>query len=331
MKLRWGIIGSANIAVKSVIPAIQKSERGEVVAIASRGIEKAKETAAKLNIPKAYDSYEELVADPEIDAVYIPLPNHLHKEWTIKAAQAGKHVLCEKPASLNAEETAQMVEACKQAGVVFAEAFMYRYHPRVQRVKDIIASGEIGELRAINARFTFNNAGEIGNVRYKSEWGGGSIYDVGVYPLSAARWIVGAEPEAVTVHAKFSEAHDGVDMMSSGLVEFADGVALTFDCGMWAIYREGIEILGSDGRIELVGAFKDNSPIVVYTNNGRREEGAAEFEGLDTYTLQADGFAKAVFGEAALPFPAEDSIANMRLVDACLASARTKSRVLVQQ
>jgi len=331
MKLRWGIIGCANIAVHSVIPAIQKSERGEVAAIASRGIEKAKETAAKLNIPKAYGSYEELVADPDIDAVYIPLPNHLHKEWAIKAAEAGKHVLCEKPAALNAEETAQMVEACRKAGVVFAEAFMYRYHPRVQRAKDIIASGEIGELRAVNARFTFNNAGDIGNVRYKSEWGGGSLYDVGVYPLSAARWIVGAEPEAATVHAKFSETHDGVDMMASGLVEFADGVALTFDCGMWATYREGIEILGSDGRIELSGAFKDNAPIVVYTNNGRREEGALEFEGLDTYTLQADSFAKAVFGEEALPFPAEDAIANMRLVDACLTSARTKSRVLVQQ
>ncbi|GFN32113.1 Gfo/Idh/MocA family protein [Paenibacillus xylaniclasticus] len=331
MKLRWGIIGCANIAVKSVIPAIQKSERGEVAAIASRGIEKAKETAAKLNIPKAYGSYEELVADPDIDAVYIPLPNHLHKEWTIKAAEAGKHVLCEKPASLTAEETEQMVAACKQAGVTFSEAFMYRYHPRVQRVREIIASGEIGELRTVHARFTFNKAEDLGNVRFNSEWGGGSIYDVGVYPLSAARWIIGSEPEAVTVHAQFSEQHGGVDMMASGLVEFRGGVALTFDCGMWSFYREGIEILGSNGRIVLDGAFKENTPIVVTTDNGCREEGAAEFEGLDSYTLQADGFAKAVFGEEPLPFPSQDAIANMRLVDVCLQSARTRSRVLVQQ
>lgn len=325
MKLRWGVLGCAYIAVNSVIPAIQQSERGEVTAIASRGIEKARETAAKLNIPKAYGSYEELLADPDIDAVYIPLPNHLHKEWTIKAAEAGKHVLCEKPAALNTEETIEMIEACKKAGVLFVEAFMYRLHPRVTRVKEILASGEIGELRAVNGCFTFNNAGDAGNVRYRQEWGGGSIYDVGVYPLTAARWIIGSEPEAATVHAFFSEQHGGVDMQASGLIEFAGGAALTFDCGMWAAYRQGIEILGTDGRIEMKGAFTDADPFIVHTNDGSRSEGP--FEGYNSYTLQADRFAQAAFGESPYPYPPEDAIANMKLVDACLQSARTRTRV----
>ncbi|WP_202113310.1 Gfo/Idh/MocA family protein [Paenibacillus sp. MMS18-CY102] len=328
MKLRWGVLGCAGIAVRSVMPAIQKSERGELVAIASRGIDKAQETAAKMNIPKAYGSYEELLADPGIDAVYIPLPNHLHKEWTIKAAEAGKHVLCEKPAAMDADEAEQMVEACRKAGVVFAEAFMYRLHPRVERVKSIIASGEIGELRAVNGCFTFNNAADAGNVRYRQEWGGGSIYDVGVYPLSAARWIIGAEPEAVTVHALFSEQHGGVDMMASGLIEFGGGIGMTFDCGMWAAYRQGVEILGTEGRIELKGAFTNTEPFIVHTKEGEREEGL--FHDLNNYVTQADQFARAAFGEAAYPFPAEDAIANMRLVDACLLSARTRSRVLVK-
>ncbi|EFM11724.1 oxidoreductase domain protein [Paenibacillus curdlanolyticus YK9] len=326
--MRWGVIGCAGIAVHSVIPAIQQSERGEVAAIASRGIDKARETAQKLNIAKAYGAYEELLADPDIDAVYIPLPNHLHKEWTIKAAEAGKHVLCEKPAALDAAEAEQMIAACRNAGVLFAEAFMYRLHPRVERVKSIIASGEIGELRAVNGCFTFNNAEDAGNVRYRQEWGGGSIYDVGVYPLSAARWIIGAEPEAATVHALFSEQHGGVDMMASGLIEFANGVGMTFDCGMWAAYRQGVEVLGTEGRIELKGAFTDSEPFTVYTKEGERVEGP--FSDINNYVSQADQFARAVFGEAIYPFPAEDAIANMRLVDACLLSARTRSRVLVK-
>lgn len=328
VKLRWGVIGSAHIAVNSVIPAIQKSERGEVTAIASRGIEKAQETAAKLNIPKAYGSYEELLADPDIDAVYIPLPNHLHKEWTIKAAEAGKHVLCEKPAALNTEETIEMIEACKKAGVLFVEAFMYRLHPRVARVKEIVASGEIGDLRAVNGCFTFNNAADAGNVRYRQEWGGGSIYDVGVYPFTAARLIIGTEPEAATVHAFFSEQHGGVDMQASGLIEFAGGIGMTFDCGMWAAYRQGIEILGTEGRIEMKGAFTDSDPIIVHTKDGSRSEGS--YEGINNYTLQADHFAQAVFSESPYPYPPEDAIANMRLVDACLQSARTRTRVVLR-
>ena len=330
-KIRWGVIGSAGIAKRSVIPGIQQSETGEVVAIASRTLEKAQQTAAELDIPIAYGSYEEVLDDPHIDSVYIPLPNHLHKEWTIRAAKAGKHVLCEKPLALNAEEAREMAEACEEAGVIFAEAFMYRYHPRYQSISDIIKSGEIGELRGIYANFTFNNAGDKGNVRYKKEWGGGSLYDVGVYPISAARMLLEEEPQAATVHALFSEEHGDVDMMASGLLEFEKGVALTFDCGMWAAGRNVLEVIGTDGRIEVPSAFvvhqdqQDN--FVVITKEGSRE---VEVPKLNQYALQADAFGQSVLEGKPLPFPASDAILNMKVLDACLTSARERRRVEIQ-
>jgi len=327
-KIRWGIIGSANIAKGSVIPGIQQSETGEVVAIASRGLEKAKETAEQLNISKAYGSYEELLQDPEIEAVYIPLPNHLHKEWTIRAAEAGKHVLCEKPLALDADEAEEMVAACEKAGVVFAEAFMYRYHPRYKLINELIDSGEIGDIRGIHGTFTFNNAKDSGNVRYKKEWGGGSLYDVGVYPISAARMILNEEPKAATVHAFFSEKHDDVDMMASGILEFDKGVALTFDCGMWAAFRNELEILGTNGRIEVPSAFithqNEQDHIIVHTNDGKRE---LEVPYLNQYALQADAMGRSIRNGEALPFPSQDAVLNMKVIDACLTSARERRRV----
>ncbi|TVY10073.1 Gfo/Idh/MocA family protein [Paenibacillus cremeus] len=327
-KLRWGVLGCAGIAIRSVIPGTQISETGEVTAIASRGLEKAQETAAKLNIPKAYGSYEELLADKDIDAVYIPLPNHLHKEWTIRAAEAGKHVLCEKPAALNAAEMEEMKAACEKEGVVFAEAFMYRYHPRYAMVRDIIASGEIGDIRGIHGAFTFNSAANKANVRFKNFMGGGSLYDVGVYPITAARMILGREPEAATMHAFFSPEHDNVDMMASGLLEFSGGVALTFDCGMWSSGRNTLEILGTDGRIEFSRAYvvglNEGDNFAVITKEGRRE---VEVPKVNHYALQADAFARCVMYGEPLPYPASDSIANMRVVDACLTSARERRRV----
>lgn len=169
--LQWGVLGTSTIAKNAVIPAIQQSERGEVLAIASRSKEKAEALANELDIARAYGSYDELIADPDIEAVYIPLPNHMHKEWTIKAAQAGKHVLCEKPAALNSEEAVEMIEVCQQHGVLFAEAIMYRYHPKHRRVQEIIASGEIGTVRALHGNFTCNTADDKDNVRFKREIG----------------------------------------------------------------------------------------------------------------------------------------------------------------
>lgn len=329
-KLRWGIIGCAAIAKRAVIPGIKNSQYGEVVAIASRDKAKAEETAQEFGIPTSYGSYEELLADPNIDAVYIPLPNHLHKPWTIRAAEAGKHVLCEKPLALGAREAEEMKEACAKAGVQLAEAFMYRHHPRYHRIKEIIASGEIGEIRGIHGAFTFNNAKDYGNVRYVKEWGGGSLYDVGCYPLSAARLILEQEPVAVTVVAQFSEQHGNVDMMASGLVEFPGDVALTFDCGMWAGGRNILEIVGSDGSIFVPKAYLYNkqeegdADFFVRTAQGERREKA---ETLDVYALQADDFALAVFGRQPQKFPADDAVQNMKVLEACLQSAEQRRTV----
>ncbi|MBB6691518.1 Gfo/Idh/MocA family oxidoreductase [Cohnella xylanilytica] len=326
-KLRWGILGCANIAVEAVMPAIAASELNVLEAVASRDVAKGRAVAERFGIAKAYGSYEELLRDPDIDAVYIPLPNHLHKEWTIKAAEAGKHVLCEKPIALNAREAEEMAEACARAGVVLAEAFMYRHHPRIDTILGLVRGGEIGELRAIRGSFTFNNAEDHANIRLRPEWGGGSLYDVGVYPLTAARLITGSEPEAVTVHALFSPEHGNVDMMASGLVEFAGGVSLAFDCGMWADYRNTLEIVGTKGRIEVPESFKPEPgtpDCIVYANGQRR---VIEPSPVNQYSLQADDFARAVFGETPQRFAPDDAVKNMRLVEACLLSARERRRV----
>jgi xylose dehydrogenase (NAD/NADP) len=328
-KLRWGILGCAGIAVRAVMPAIRQSETGEIAAVASRELEKAQSVADQFNISKAYDSYEALLQDRDIDAVYIPLPNHLHREWTIRAAEAGKHILCEKPLALTAAEAEEMAEACAKAGVRLAEAFMYRHHPRMDRMMEIVRSREIGEIRAIRGAFTFNNAGDRKNIRYRNEWGGGSLYDVGCYPLSAARLILGTEPEAVTVHALFSPEHDHVDMMASGLAEFPGGIGLTFDCGMWADFRQTLEIVGSDGRIVIPHAFLTGEDNAGFTVSGRDGERSEQAEGLNSYQLQIDDFARTVWDQQPQRFPPDDAIRNMRLLDACLRSAKERTRVSI--
>ncbi|SHN17329.1 Gfo/Idh/MocA family protein [Gracilibacillus kekensis] len=328
MPIRWGVISTANIAQKAVIPGIIESETGEVVAIASRNLDNAKEIAKKLDIPNTYGSYEDLLEDSNIDAVYIPLPNHLHKEWAIKAMEAGKHVLCEKPIALNAKEAQEMEEVSKKNDVILAEAFMYRYHPRYQMIQELIESGEIGEIRGIHGAFTFNNASDKTNVRYKKEWGGGSLYDVGVYPISAARMILKEEPQAATVHAYFSKEHDNVDMMASGILEFKQGVALTFDCGMWADFRNQLEILGTEGRIEVPSAFMVNQNeqdhFYVHTSNGARE---VKVPYLNQYALQADALGNSIQTGTPLPFSSSDASLNMKVLDACLISADERRRV----
>ncbi|CAM3804334.1 Gfo/Idh/MocA family protein [Marinicrinis lubricantis] len=325
-KLRWGILSTAGIARRSVIPGIQQSQTGEVYAVASRDASKAMAFAEELGIPKSYGSYEELLADADVDAVYIPLPNHLHKEWTIKAAEAGKHVLCEKPAALDAQEAEEMTAACHKAGVIYAEAFMYRHHPRYEQIREHIHSGEIGELRGIHGTFTFNSAGSKENIRFHQDMGGGSLYDVGCYPISAARMLIGTEPIAATCHAFFSPDHGGVDMMLAGLVEFENGVSLSFDCGMWAAYRNTLEILGTKGRIEIPCAFTTHSSpnYFIETADGRKE---IEVPVVNHYACQADDFGRAVLEGASYPFDPMDSILNMRVIDACLKSARERVRV----
>lgn len=331
-KLRWGILGCAQIAVNQVIPAIQQSELGEVVAIASRDESKAKQTAEALNIPYAYSSYEALLSDSSIDAVYIPLPNHMHLEWTIRAARANKHILCEKPLCLNEHEAVQMVEACEMNNVKLAEAFMYRYHPRYDRIKEIIRSGEIGELCGLQGTFTINTASSKDNVRFKADMGGGSLYDVGCYLISGARHLLEKEPQAATVRALFSPQHDNVDMMASGLLEFEGGLNMTFQSGMWAEFRNALEIIGTDGRIEIPSAFlpwPGLTPNYYVTVKGQRREEIAEE--LNTYRLQVDQFALSIIQDGPLPFNPWDSVSNMRVLDACMQSAMEKTRVVLTE
>lgn len=332
-KLRFGVLSTAKIARNSMIPGILKSERCEVVAIASRNKEKAAEVAERFDIPTYYGSYEELLDDSDIDVVYIPLPNHLHKPWSIKAIKAGKHVLCEKPAALNEIEVRQMVDAAREHKVIFAEAFMYRYHPKHARVRELIENGEIGEIRSIHGSFTFNNAEDKNNVRYSKKMGGGSIYDVGCYPISAARMIYGMEPKAITAHASYSEDHDGVDMMAHGLLEFDHGLGLTFECGMWAYSRCCLEISGTEGRIELPSAFgwermEDQAQILIHTSKGTQEERLGTH---NHFALQADAMAAAVLDGVPLPFSPEDAINNIRVIDACRESARTSARIVIRE
>jgi xylose dehydrogenase (NAD/NADP) len=325
-KVRWGIMSTASIGRRSVIPGIQESKRNVVAAVASRSLENAQKFADELGIPKAYGSYEELLNDHEIDAVYIPLPNHLHKEWTIKAAEAGKHILCEKPIALDEEEAREMVEVCEKEGVVLAEAYMYRHQKRYEDIKNLIKSGEIGDVRGIHSVFTFNNAKDYSNIRYTKEWGGGSIYDVGCYPISAARFLLEEEPSAVTTHAFFSPEHGDVDMVASGLMEFSNGVALTFDCAMWAEFRNELEILGSDGRIVLKNAFLGDQSYEI-TKGGQTK--TIQVENINPYALQADSFAGSVLEGKPTKFPLSDLVKSMRAVKGALDSAERQERIIL--
>ncbi|MCZ2258505.1 Gfo/Idh/MocA family protein [Sporosarcina sp. G11-34] len=326
-KVRWGIMSTASIGKRSVIPGIQESNRNTVEAVASRSLENAQAYANELVIPKAYGSYEELLDDPTIDAVYIPLPNHLHKEWTLKAAKAGKHILCEKPIALDENEAEEMILACENAGVILAEAYMYRHQKRYEDIKKLISDGEIGDIRSIHGVFTFNGAENTGNIRFTKEWGGGSIYDVGCYPISAARFLLDEEPTAVTAHAFFSPEHGDVDMMASGIMEFSNGVALTFDCGMWAEFRNELEILGTKGRIVMKAAFLgDQSYEIIKDGNTEK----VLDENINSYALQADNFAEAVLDGKPIKFPASDILHNIRAVKGALTSAEKQERILLR-
>ena len=241
-QLRWGVLGTAEITER-VVPAMSRSEYGEVVAIASRSLGRAEAVARTLGIPKAYASYAALLADSDIEAVYIPLPNFMHLEWVLAAAAAGKHILCEKPMAITAADAQLMVGAAEAAGVVLVEAFMYGNHPRYDRLHEIVRSGEIGDVRAISGTFTFNASDESGLTAFAGHPGGGAVYDVGCYVIHAARQLLGTEPLAVTANAQISAQHGSIDMMTCALVEFPDDVSLLLQCGMWAADEDTLRIL----------------------------------------------------------------------------------------
>lgn len=326
-KVRWGILSTAKIAQEQLIPAFQRSINAEVKAIASgSGVGKAEEVAHEFHIEKAYGSYEELLADNEIDAVYIPLPNHLHKEWVIKAAEHKKHVLCEKPAALNVEDFEEMKLACEKNEVLFLEAFMYYFHPQHERVKEMIDQGEIGEVKYIQAGFTFYLPEEErgSNIRTDREKGGGSLYDIGCYAIHSIRNILWEEPETVHVQAVFDN-HLNVDIETNGYMTFPSGVRASFDTSFNLEMRHEYRIFGSKGSIQVPRAFRPDlhggeGIIIVQNNTGTRIESVSG----DQYRLQVEHISQAILeNDEVLKHSPENTLENMRVIDACYESIAT--------
>lgn len=328
-KVRWGIISTANIAQTQVIPAMFRAENAEVAAIASRS-EKVHAIAKSLGIPKAYESYEALLDDPEIDAVYIPLPNHLHREWTIGAARKGKHVLCEKPAALNAHEAAEMVRICEEQQVLFMEAFMYQLHPQHDRVKEIIASGEIGELKLMKSSHAFYLGDRSTNIRATKDWGGGSLYDVGCYCIHAIRQITESEPVAVQASAQLDSV-SGIDLTALVQLELKNGVRAVFDCSFDTVPRNEYEIVGTTGTIKVPYAFRPDlqggtGSIIVSANGETREE---RVDG-DLYRLEIEHFSAAILDGTPISVTGQSTIDNMRVIEACLRAVVSGKRESVE-
>ena len=325
-KVSWGVLGVAKIGVEKVIPAMQQGGRSRIDAIASRDIEKARGAAAALGIARAYGSYEELLADPTIEAIYNPLPNDLHVPWTVRALEAGKHVLCEKPIALTAGEAEQLIEARSRSGKLVAEAFMVRFHPQWRRALDIVRSGEIGGLRAIQTFFSYHLL-DPANIRNKPP-GGGALYDIGCYAILTARHIFGAEPTRVFASIDRDPVM-GADRLTSGLADFPGGRQLAFTCGTQTSPHQRVTIAGDKGRIEIAIPFNapPDRPTRITIDNGADLSGGGarreEFATCDQYTLQGDAFSRAVRGEAPLEFPIEDAIANMKVIDALFRSAQS--------
>ncbi len=327
-KVKWGVISVAKIGTQKVIPAMQRGELSEVAAIASRDLDRARRTADELGIPTAYGSYEELLADPEIEAVYNPLPNHLHVEWSVRAAEAGKHVLCEKPIGLNAAEARKLVEARDRTGVVIQEAFMIRAHPQWARAREIVRSGEIGELRAIQGVFSYFNA-DPANIRNQVEIGGGGVYDIGCYPIVASRYLFEAEPSRVVALLDRDPAMK-TDRLASALMEFPGGQA-SWICSTQLVPFQRLHVFGTKGRIELLIPFNapPDEPCRLFVDDGSKLGGRAAREELlpvcDQYTLQGDLFSESVRTGKPLEFPIEDSVKNMEILDAVYRSGETGS------
>ena len=322
-KLQWGVLGCASIAVHKVIPAMQRSQHGEVVAIGSRDAERAAQTAAQLGIARSHGSYEDVLADDGVDAVYIPLPNHLHAEWTRRAAEAGKHVLCEKPLGLDVAEVVGMIEACRAADVLLMEAFMYRLHPSWQRTHELVASGTIGELQAIQARFTYYNV-DPDNIRNIADYGGGGLMDIGCYPINVARWFFGGEPIRVTAAVRRDPTF-GTDVLASAVLEFDGGRQATFTCSTQLEPDQRVHLLGTSGRLEVEIPFNippDLPTRVVLAAGGdppvAPDLTVYEFPPCDQYTAMADGFARAVADGSLVPTPPEDAIGNMTVIERIL-------------
>lgn len=324
--VRWGVLGVADIAVKRVIPAIQRSGSSQIIAIASRTADKASEAARTLGIPRSYGSYEALLDDPEVEAVYNPLPNHLHVPWTVRAAEAGKHVLCEKPIACSAREARELLPVRDRTGMEIGEAFMVRTHPRWHAVRELVAAGRIGDLKLVSGHFSYYRR-DPQDIRSRVDWGGGVLLDVGCYPTTLSRWLFGDEPDEV-VGVLERDPEMGIDRLVSALLRFPSGQA-SFTCGGQLVPYQRMQLLGTQGRIEVEIPFNapDDQPCRIFVDDGRDLVGGGietiDFPAVDQYELQADRFSEAVRGLGRVPVPLEDSISNMAVLDALFRSAET--------
>ncbi|MBK8391597.1 MAG: Gfo/Idh/MocA family oxidoreductase [Saprospiraceae bacterium] len=318
-KVSWGVISTANIGVKKVIPGMQMSEFISVDAISSRSLESAQSAAAELNIPKAYGSYEALLADPDIEAIYNPLPNHLHVDWSIKCLEAGKHVLCEKPLGLDAKDAQRLVDAAANyPQLKVMEAFMYRFHPQWVQVKKWLDDNAIGKIKAINSIFTYYND-DPANVRNQVNIGGGGLLDIGCYNISISRYITNAEPiRVIGTIDRDPEMH--VDRLVSGILQFGD-IPSTFICSTQSYFQQGAQIIGENGRIEIDVPFNapnDKPSLVHLCKNGEKETVATD--AVDQYMLEGEVFSRAIVMDTAVPTPLSDAINNMKVIDAIFES-----------
>jgi predicted dehydrogenase len=321
-RLRWGVLSTADIARKKWIPGVRRSpgQRGEVVAIASRDQDAATRFAAELDIPRAHGSYDALLADPQVDAVYIPLPNHLHLEWTLAAALAGKHVLCEKPIALSSADAERMVEACATAGVQLMEAFMYRLHPSWVAVRELLAAGRIGRLQTVQSWFSYYND-DPRNIRNIAEAGGGALMDIGCYSINLSRMLFGAEPHRVEA-AVLRDPDTEVDVLTSALLVFPGGGTATFTCSTRSETDQRVHIYGTEGHLSIGIPFNipPDRPTHVFLTHGGEPPVAPDaerftFETADPYGVEADAFAATILDGVPLPIPPSDAVANMRVIE----------------
>lgn len=311
-KVKWGILGYARIARLNVIPAIMKSNNSEFYAIASRDKKNLEVCCKEFRCTKTYTNYDELLDDPEIDAVYIPLPNSLHKEWTIRAAQKGKHVLCEKPAALNTEEAHQMIEACEKNKVKFMEGFMYRYTNRTKKVQEIVNSGMLGDIKFINSNFRFFLDRE-NTIKMIPELGGGAIYDVGCYPIDFASLITGKDPDTASAEYVYQ---NGVDVMFTGVLKYGSGIIATVNSGFNAFGRMYSEIIGTKGVLHIPDTFLDNEGVITLTTDDGTKE--IHVEQCERYRLEIEDFADAIINKREPLIKTKDTIRNMKIIDMLL-------------
>ena len=321
-KVRWGVLSTADIGVSKVIPAMQRGEHLQITAISSRNLAKARAVATQLGIPKAYGSYEELLADPDIDAIYNPLPNHLHVPWSIKALEAGKHVLCEKPIALTSADAQKLADAAKHyPQLKVMEAFMYRFHPQWQQARQMVNTGKIGELRTIQSFFSYYLE-DANNIRNIAGAGGGGMLDIGCYTVSLARFIFGAEPERVCGIVEY-DPHFNTDRLASSILDFGRGTS-TFTCSTQLVPYQRVNIFGTAGRIEIEIPFNAPSdrPCRIWYEHGTEIE-EIQFPVCDQYTLQGDQFSLAILNNTSAPTPVEDAVANMKVIEAVFRSAKS--------